>query len=312
MPDYTPPIHISADGSVSPLVGLSAYSPVPLTIVDGAITIPGAGLYIICPETGTTDDLDRIIHKCLPNERITLMAWAGATITLRNAVDNILTPVNTDELLLGHSDEDMSVCELVLHYVTWRVLGGGSTANAVMARSRHFVESDGPGTYTATVPIPIDATVLDVRFSNQFLWSAATARLNVGDADDPDGYFADVDLKTFPVASVNGAGGISSFQSGLGIGGYTPTNVTPDRSFDANNTSLDEIADVLGTVIGDAGTLGAGAYAGSTKYAIDGMGVSKYTTITATIVTTGDTGATGRSRLTVIYTVGLGGGAPKT
>lgn len=32
---------------------------------------------------------------------------------------------------------------------------------------------------------------------------------------------------------------------------YTPTNVTTDRSFDANATTLDEIADVLGTLIAD-------------------------------------------------------------
>jgi hypothetical protein len=32
---------------------------------------------------------------------------------------------------------------------------------------------------------------------------------------------------------------------------YTPTNVTTDRSYDANSTSIDELADVLGTVIAD-------------------------------------------------------------
>lgn len=32
---------------------------------------------------------------------------------------------------------------------------------------------------------------------------------------------------------------------------YTPTNVTTDRTFDANSTTLDEIADVLGTLIAD-------------------------------------------------------------
>lgn len=32
---------------------------------------------------------------------------------------------------------------------------------------------------------------------------------------------------------------------------YTPTNVTPDRSYDANSTTLAEIADVLGTLIAD-------------------------------------------------------------
>ncbi len=32
---------------------------------------------------------------------------------------------------------------------------------------------------------------------------------------------------------------------------YTPTNVTPDRAYDANLTTVDELADVLGTVIAD-------------------------------------------------------------
>lgn len=38
---------------------------------------------------------------------------------------------------------------------------------------------------------------------------------------------------------------------------YTVTNVTPDRSYDADNTNLNEIADVLGTVIDDMSTFGA-------------------------------------------------------
>lgn len=37
---------------------------------------------------------------------------------------------------------------------------------------------------------------------------------------------------------------------------YTPTNVTADRSFDANSTTLDEVADVLGTLIADLQRLG--------------------------------------------------------
>jgi hypothetical protein len=37
---------------------------------------------------------------------------------------------------------------------------------------------------------------------------------------------------------------------------YTPTNVSADRSFDANSTSMDELADVLGTLIADLQTLG--------------------------------------------------------
>lgn len=32
---------------------------------------------------------------------------------------------------------------------------------------------------------------------------------------------------------------------------YTPTNVTTDRAYDANSSSIDEVADVLGTLIAD-------------------------------------------------------------
>jgi len=37
---------------------------------------------------------------------------------------------------------------------------------------------------------------------------------------------------------------------------YTPTNVSTDRSYNANATTLDEVADVLGTLIGDLQALG--------------------------------------------------------
>lgn len=37
---------------------------------------------------------------------------------------------------------------------------------------------------------------------------------------------------------------------------YTPTNVSADRSYDANSTTVDELADVLGTVIADLQSYG--------------------------------------------------------
>ena len=39
-------------------------------------------------------------------------------------------------------------------------------------------------------------------------------------------------------------------------GSYTPTNVSTDRSYDANSTTVDELADVLGTLITDLKNLG--------------------------------------------------------
>lgn len=37
---------------------------------------------------------------------------------------------------------------------------------------------------------------------------------------------------------------------------YTPTNVTPDRSFDADTVAVAELADVVGTLIDDLQTIG--------------------------------------------------------
>ena len=41
-----------------------------------------------------------------------------------------------------------------------------------------------------------------------------------------------------------------------GSGAYAATNVTEDRTFDANATTVDELADVLGTLIADLRTRG--------------------------------------------------------
>lgn len=38
-----------------------------------------------------------------------------------------------------------------------------------------------------------------------------------------------------------------------GVPTYTPSNVTTTRTFDANNTSVAELADVLGTLLADLG-----------------------------------------------------------
>ena len=37
---------------------------------------------------------------------------------------------------------------------------------------------------------------------------------------------------------------------------YTPTNVTPDRSYDADSTTLNELADIVGTMIVDLQAIG--------------------------------------------------------
>lgn len=55
---------------------------------------------------------------------------------------------------------------------------------------------------------------------------------------DPSGAIIKLNNITVPLASA-----------------YTPTNVTTDRSYDANATTVDELADVLGTLIADLQSL---------------------------------------------------------
>lgn len=57
-------------------------------------------------------------------------------------------------------------------------------------------------------------------------------------------------LELANAAALRTAAGIATGQT------YTPSNVSADRSYDANATTLDEIADVLGTLIADLQTAG--------------------------------------------------------
>lgn len=54
----------------------------------------------------------------------------------------------------------------------------------------------------------------------------------------------------------DGAGVAQTVLSGAASAAYTPTNVTTDRSYDANNTTINELADVVGTMIADLQTAG--------------------------------------------------------
>lgn len=57
-------------------------------------------------------------------------------------------------------------------------------------------EENGAGTYTGTITIPAYAVLLDVIVNAEVLWAAGTsAALEVGDDDDPDGFYAAIDLK---------------------------------------------------------------------------------------------------------------------
>ena len=73
-------------------------------------------------------------------------------------------------------------------------------------------------------------------------------------ASNTAGLYADDVAGTVNMFAINEAGAVCQLSGTSGT--YTPTNVTADRSYDANATSLDELADVLGTLIADLQTRG--------------------------------------------------------
>jgi hypothetical protein len=91
------------------------------------------------------------------------------------------------------------------------------------AEERTFTETATAGVYTAEVPIPAGAYVIDVIFRNTVVWNAASsASAVIGDSEDANGYLEATDVKTAPAADTLGAStGASAAHSLLAsIGAY--------------------------------------------------------------------------------------------
>jgi hypothetical protein len=112
-------------------------------------------------------------------------------------------------------------------------LGSGVTGYPMVVEGVSFTE-DGSGTsYTATVEIPAGAIVHDICFTSTVLWDGTSASLDIGDDDDPDGYFTSVNLKAtdllvgevISLTSVDCTGGVAGAynttagRKGLAAGG---------------------------------------------------------------------------------------------
>lgn len=113
------------------------------------------------------------------------------------------------------------------------------------------------GTDLATVPayVASNATTID----NAAMLYIAGAPVTGGNVTVTNGYaiWSDAGTNRFD-GEINARGDINHDGTNIGFYSATPvaqstgwsvTNVTPDKSFDANATTLDEIADVLGTLI---------------------------------------------------------------
>jgi len=164
-------------------------------VLDG-ITAKTGELNILDGTTAVTADLDKMHNVTSTADELNKLDGTTAITTDFDKLHNITATAS-----------EINKCD-----------GISATAYQTVMEMVTFKESNGAGTYTGTITVPAHSIVLDVVWKNVKLWTASTsATLNVGDADDTDGYFASVDLKTEPAeATSTSPVSWSSFQSDAG------------------------------------------------------------------------------------------------
>src|SRR3990170_1155228 len=79
------------------------------------------------------------------------------------------------------------------------VLSGGliTQPGRILFEEVTFTEAGAAGTYTGSVTVPAHSWLLDIKIYNLTYWGAGTsAKMLVGDAADPNGWFDDINLLT--------------------------------------------------------------------------------------------------------------------
>jgi hypothetical protein len=147
-------------------------------------------------------------------------------------------------------------------------VGTTSVTGAVIGNSGSFATTITVGTVSATGNIISGAKVSAASGSFTALLTAGTASFSgnftvVGTSSIGNVTFAD--NRTILVGTGTGLTFATGTNQKLGFYGatpivqsaaYTTSNVSTDRSFDANSTTLDELSDVVGTLIADLRALG--------------------------------------------------------
>jgi hypothetical protein len=129
-----------------------------------------------------------------------------------------------------------------------------------------FTEEGAAGTYTGSVTVPGNSWLLDIKIYNLTYWGAGTsAKMLVGDADDPNGWFDDINLLTTDIVDYT-----------------TDTNA---EVIDFNNAG---------------GKVGVYLVAATGEREL--MYAATERVITGLVTTVGTTATAGRTRMIVIYT----------
>jgi len=172
-------------------------------------------------------------------------------------------------LILGANDTEI-VRITTLMAVTGQIT---ATAGVDISASQAFsvagtnILSDSTGTMTLSNVDALDATTeatIEAAIDTLANLTAAAALVTVGalNSGSITSGFGNIDNGSSNIitTAIEINGDLNHDGSNIGFFGiapvarasaYTPTNVTTDRSYDANATSTDELADVLGTLISD-------------------------------------------------------------
>jgi len=147
--------------------------------------------------------------------------------------------------------------------ITSPTVTGNASSGVVVCKRILFTQDAVSLTYTATVPLPANATLLDIIVSGGVVWNAAatTAVLKVGDTAVDDGYFTNVNLKatdllageTLAISGSNVAA--SGGKQGAYLVAATGQRGATASNFGAHNTAGTNILATV-TVTGPSGTTG--------------------------------------------------------
>lgn len=129
--------------------------------------------------------------------------------------------------------------------------GGDATGRTVESALVSLTETTGAGTYTGSVTVPAGALILDIKVWSTALWTATTSALmDVGDATDPNGWFAGINLKATDLL----VGEEINFENTGGKEGAYLVTATGARS--AAYSAAERVISFVAVTVGAAGNAG--------------------------------------------------------
>lgn len=114
-----------------------------------------------------------------PTKKVKFSASGITTATTRT----LTAPDATDTLVAAAASQSIS----------GKTTTGGT--GSVLSKVITFTEDATSTTHTGTVTLPAGSMLHNIQICTTVLWTGGTATMVVGDADDPDGWFASFDLK---------------------------------------------------------------------------------------------------------------------